>query len=108
MLLIDAMRWHYLARTTFLRACASEGVSGRLEEPFGFTPRAAYFKGLDVEPSGFTHMFEWNPSDSPFGAAAHLADLAATRPDLEPTLRARVDAAARQRVPAFEIGRAHV
>ena len=100
-LLIDAMRWDYLARTTFLRACASEGVSGRLEEPFGFTPRAAYFRGLDVEPGGFTHMFEWNPSDSPFGAAVHLADLAARRPDLEPTLRAHVDAAARQRVPAF-------
>lgn len=101
MLLIDAMRWDYVSRTRFLRSCAAEGISGRIEEPFGFTPRAAYFRGVDIEADGFTHMFEWDPAGSPFSVAAHLAELARQRPECEPTLRAQVVATARDRLSAF-------
>src|SRR5581483_10465220 len=95
LLLVDAMRWDYVERTTFLRRLARRSAVGRFQEPFGFTPRAAYFRGMDTEPDGFTFMFEWNPSKSPFGAARFTDRACAAAPRRDPRVREGLAARAR-------------
>lgn len=75
MVLVDALRWDYPERMRYLKSLSERSTTGRLVEPFGFTPRSAYFEGVDVPPGGFTHMFEWNPQRSPFGASRFLPEL---------------------------------
>jgi hypothetical protein len=74
MVLVDALRWDYPERMQYLTSLSDHSTTGRLVEPFGFTPRSAYFEGVDVLPGGFTHMFEWNPESSPFGASRFLPE----------------------------------
>lgn len=106
LLLVDAMRWDYVERTTFLRRLARRSAVGRFQEPFGFTPRAAYFRGMDTEPDGFTFMFEWNPSKSPFGAARFTDGACAAAPRREP--RVREGLAARARDLSSPFARAYI
>ena len=98
---MDALRWDYLDRTRVMARLGREGIRGRLQEPFGFTPRTAYFRGRDVEDGGHTHMFEWRPDTSPFGAARHLTEAAAIDAGLEAHIRSVVTEYGRSRVTAF-------
>jgi hypothetical protein len=64
--LLDAFRHDYLGRTRFLKGIAAQSLVGRLEEPFGFCPRGAYFGGLTMAEQGYTHLFRYDPPRSIF------------------------------------------
>jgi hypothetical protein len=64
--LLDAFRHDYLGRTRFLKDIAPRSLAGRLEEPFGFCPRGAYFGGLTMAEQGYTHLFQYDPARSVF------------------------------------------
>ncbi len=70
--LLDAFRPDYLAHTRFLRYLAATGVKGRLVEPFGFSARPAYFGGLSPGEAGYSHVFWFDPENSPFRPARYL------------------------------------
>lgn len=72
LLLVDAFRWDYPSRTTFIQRLAQEGAQGHFIEPFGFVPREAYFGGLTPEETGYTHLFHHDPEHSPFRINAGL------------------------------------
>jgi len=67
LILLDAFRWDFTERTSaFRELAASSIITGNLEEPFGFCPRAAYFSGSGLAEQGFSHMWGRSPSQSPF------------------------------------------
>jgi len=72
LLLVDALRPDYVARTQFLKQLAATSSTGVLRECFGFVPRAAYFGGLSAQQLGFTNMFCFDPAQSPFTMAGAL------------------------------------
>jgi hypothetical protein len=74
LLLIDAFRPDYLAKTDFLRYLGASGAAGRLREPFGFCPRGAYFAGLTPGEVGYAFVFWRDPEESAFRAARLLPD----------------------------------
>jgi len=100
LLLVDAFRPDYQRDAPYMRALAHRGLVGRLREPFGFVPRAAYFGGLSPEQSGATHMYWFDPERSPFGAAAGLPLDSGTAEERK-AMRCFLDERARARVPAF-------
>lgn len=71
-LLLDAFRPDYLPHTRFLRHLATTGAKGRLVEPFGFTARPAYFGGLSPGEAGYSHVFWFDPENSPFRPTRYL------------------------------------
>lgn len=71
--LVDALRHDYVGRTRFLADLARRSLTGRLEEPFGFCPRGAYFGGLDVEEQGFSNLFHFDPENSVFRWTRQIA-----------------------------------
>jgi predicted AlkP superfamily pyrophosphatase or phosphodiesterase len=101
-ILLDAFRHDYLRHTRYLRSLAHTSLIGRLREPFGFCPRAAYFGGIEPSQSGFTNMFWLDPENSPFSLAKFL-DLPAVRsvPSLRDSARTFVEAQARTRCAPF-------
>ncbi len=99
-LLVDAFRPDYLRDAPYIRGLARRGATGRLREPFGFVPRAAYFGGLTPEQSGATHMYWFDPARSPFDAATNLP-LDLGTPEECRAMRRFLDDRARSRVPAF-------
>lgn len=98
--LLDGFRHDYLMRTRFLKRTAQSGLTGRLEEPFGFCPRAAYFGGLSVSKQGFSNMFWLDPQRSAFSCAAYLAR-AGDEEWLRSALRPEIVRRAQARLPAF-------
>lgn len=98
--LLDGFRHDYLARTRFLRTLARTSAVGRLEEPFGFCPRAAYFGGLSIAEQGFSNMFWLDPQRSVFRWASHLSG---TGDDdlMRDLVRPQLLAQARRQLPAF-------
>lgn len=66
LILIDAFRWDYTARTTFIKSLAEKSVQGNFIEPFGFVPRDSYFGGRTPEETGYTHLYHFDPEGSPF------------------------------------------
>ena len=98
--LLDGFRHDYLERTRFLKRIARSGLTGRLEEPFGFCPRAAYFGGLSVSEQGFSNMFWLDPQNSAFRCAAYLAR-AGDEEWLRSALRPEIVRRAQARLPAF-------
>ena len=100
LLLVDAFRPDYLRDAPYIRGLAQRGATGRLREPFGFVPRAAYFGGLTPEQSGATHMYWFDPERSPFDAAMNLP-LGLGTDEQRRSMRRLLDDRARTRVPAF-------
>jgi len=98
--LLDAFRHDYLERTRFLRGQVARSLVGRLEEPFGFCPRGAYFGGLTPAAQGFTNLMHFDPVRSVFRWTRELAgtgvdDLVRERALGEIVRRAR------EQLPAF-------
>lgn len=75
LILIDAFRWDYIARTAYIKGLAETGVQGCFIEPFGFVPRDCYFGGRTPEETGYTHMFHYDPERSPFTIGSGLKGL---------------------------------
>jgi hypothetical protein len=71
-LYLDAFRPDYLAHTRFLKHLAVSGAHGRLVEPFGFSALAAYFGGLSPGDVGYSHLYWYDPGNSPFSVAKYL------------------------------------
>src|SRR5262245_26196882 len=102
MILVDALRPDYVDRMPYLNSLAAEGATGGLRECFGFVPRAAYFGGLSASQYGFTNMFCFDPKRSPFSMARAMpSSPAGAEAERRLGIRQRVEAAARNRVPAF-------
>ncbi len=98
--LLDAFRHDYLGRTRFLADLARRSLVGRLEEPFGFCPRAAYFGGLTPARQGFTNLMHYDPAGSVFRWTREIAGTG--RDDvLLGDLRAVIVEEARKRLPEF-------
>lgn len=99
-LLLDAFRPDYLRHAPYLRGLG--GGRAELREPFGFLPRAAYFGGLTPAEAGFTNMYAYDPSRSPFGLARAFSASTAGAPALERLgVRDVIDQSARNRVAPF-------
>jgi hypothetical protein len=107
MVLLDAFRPDYFARTRFLRTLAAGSATGQLRECFGFVPRAAYFAGLNAEQFGFTNMFCYDPQRSPFRAAKSLPRGADPRAALNEAARKALPPFAAQYASSFEIPPEH-
>jgi predicted AlkP superfamily pyrophosphatase or phosphodiesterase len=101
MLLLDAFRPDYLPRTRWLARWAQKSLRGCLREPFGFSPRASYFGGLKPAEVGFTHLFCYNPQESPFGVARGLSWVEEKVPALADQARLWLTQLGRERVPSF-------
>lgn len=101
-LLLDAFRFDYVGRTSFIRDLASRSRQGAMREHFGFLPRAAYFGGLDPGEAGFTNMFCCDPEASPFGLARGLSlDCSGRAPRERLGARQWIESEARRRVTPF-------
>ena len=101
MLLVDALRFDYVERTRYLRELSKGALTGRLREPFGFVPRAAYFGGLRPDEYGFTNMYRFDPDRSPFGIASSLPRPRTEAAERLSGVREKVEAHARERVAPF-------
>lgn len=102
MVLVDALRCDYVARTRYLRHLASRSATGALREAFGFVPRAAYFGGLNAAQFGFTNMYCFDPERSPFQVARALpSHRAGASVERALGLRPFIEQVARERLPAF-------
>lgn len=101
MILLDAFRPDYLPRTRWLAQWAHKCLRGSLREPFGFSPRASYFGGLKPSEAKFTHLFCYDPADSPFGIARGLSWIEEKAPTLVSPARAWLTHVGRERVPPF-------
>ena len=102
MILVDALRPDYVARMPYLRTLARTSCTGRLRECFGFVPRAAYFGGLNAEQFGFTNMFCFDPSASPFTASRWMPHIPqGAMAERAAGIRGVVEKQARSRVPHF-------
>jgi hypothetical protein len=101
LLLVDAFRPDYLRDAPYLRRLAERSATGRLREPFGFLPRAAYFGGLTPEESGFTNMLCCDRARSPFSASQWLPREAFRNSRTAAQARAWVDRQARLRTTPF-------
>jgi hypothetical protein len=100
-LLLDAFRYDYLDRCPFLRSLAARGLTGRLQEPFGFLPNPALFGGLTVGEFGYSHICHFNPAGSPFRWTRHVAGDPALERVLEQELRHRLDTRTLEHLPPF-------
>ncbi|HQU08580.1 MAG TPA: alkaline phosphatase family protein [Opitutales bacterium] len=100
-ILLDAFRPDYLSRTHFLKNLAQTSAAGRLQEPFGFVPRAAYFGGLTPAHSGQTHMFGYSPNGSPFAMASELNQPVLAAIGLEHEGAAKIAQSAKLQLPNF-------
>lgn len=98
--LLDAFRHDYLGRTRFLADVSRRSLTGRLEEPFGFCPRAAYFGGLTPAQQGFTNLMHFDPVNSVFRWTREIAGTAYDGVVLDDVRRAIV-AEARRQLPPF-------
>ena len=101
LLFVDAFRPDYLRDAPYLAGLAGRSASGRLREPFGFLPHAAYFGGLSPEQVGFTNLLCCDPARSPFAVARWLPKTAFTTEKTAAQIRRYVDEQARSRVSAF-------
>jgi hypothetical protein len=101
LLLVDAFRPDYLREAPYLSGLAKTSAVGRLREPFGFLPRAAYFGGLSPEQFGFSNMFACDPDRSPFAGARWLPQAAFDTVKTAADARQYVDAQARVRSSPF-------
>ncbi|MEM4283842.1 MAG: alkaline phosphatase family protein [Candidatus Caldarchaeum sp.] len=101
MILLDAFRPDYVARTRWLARWAQRCLRGSLREPFGFSPRPSYFGGLRPEEARFTHLFYYDPHGSPFGVASGLEWIEEKAPSLIHQAREWITQVARERVPSF-------
>lgn len=102
LLLVDALRPDYVARTQFLKQFAATSSTGVLRECFGFVPRAAYFGGLSAEQYGFTNMFCFDPAHSPFTMASALpASPAGATIEAQAGVRQLLERSARERLGSF-------
>ena len=99
LVLLDAFRPDYLARTHFLRDLSRRGGVGAMEEPFGFLPRASYFGGLTPNDTGYSNIFAREPWRSPFPAIPGMDRILACAG--EQRVRARLVHDARTRLPEF-------
>lgn len=101
LILVDAFRPDYLRDAPRLRRLAGEAETGRLREPFGFVPRAAYFGGLSPEALGYSNMFRQADGDTPFAAAAGLPPAAIDALGPPMPVRAFLDRRARAAVSPY-------
>ena len=101
LLMVDAFRPDYLRDAPFLRRLAASGATGRLREPFGFLPHAAYFAGLSPEEYGYSNIWCCDPSRSPFSVARWLPAGALTTNLTASRFRSHLDGWAQRRVSSY-------
>ncbi|MBP8951378.1 MAG: alkaline phosphatase family protein, partial [Armatimonadetes bacterium] len=65
LIMIDALRWDYIARVPYFRWLASQGPTARLREPFGFYIWSPLLCGAEAL-KGNRFMFVFDPERSPF------------------------------------------
>ena len=99
-LLLDAFRPDYLRHTRFLKHLAVTGAQGRLVEPFGFSAWSAYFGGLTPGDAGYSHLYWYDPVNSPFRVAKYLPRTAAGR-HVDAAMRAELVRYVKTRVPEY-------
>src|SRR5213080_4652630 len=102
LVLVDALRPDYVTRAPYLKQLAASSATGVFRECFGFVPRAAYFGGLNAEEYGFTNMYCFDPTESPFTMARALpSSRSGSRMEAAAGVRQVLEASARERVPPF-------
>jgi predicted AlkP superfamily pyrophosphatase or phosphodiesterase len=104
LLMVDAFRPDYLRDAPFLRSLAATGATGRLREPFGFLPHAAYFAGLSPEQYGYTNLWCYDPRRSPFSLARRLPAGSLNTRATASHFRPRLDEWARAHVSSYAAG----